>query len=62
MLTAAYRGIALPLTWVCLNKKGNSKTSERINLMKQVLLVIGTDHIECLLGDREFIGGEWIQC
>ena len=61
MLTVAYKGIALPLMWSCLPKKGNSNTLERIDLVKRVLLLIGAENIDCLLGDREFVGAEWIQ-
>ena len=61
MLTVAYRGIALPLMWSCLKKRGNSNTLERIDLIKRILLLIGPENIACLLGDREFIGAEWIK-
>ena len=61
MLTVAYKGIALPLMWSCLKKRGNSNTSERIGLIKRILLLIGPENIACLLGDREFIGADWIQ-
>ena len=61
MLTVAHRGIALPLMWSCLPKKGNSNTSERIGLIKRILLLIGSENIDCLLGDREFVGAEWIK-
>ena len=61
MLTVAHRGIALPLMWSCLKKRGNSNTPERISLIKRILLLIGPENIECLLGDREFVGAEWIK-
>ena len=61
MLTVAHRGIGLPLMWSCLKKRGNSNTSERIDLIKRILLLIGSENIVCLLGDREFIGAEWIK-
>jgi len=61
MLTVAHRGIALPLMWSCLKKRGNSNTLERIDLIKRILLLIGSENIDCLLGDREFIGAEWIK-
>ena len=61
MLTVAYKGIALPLMWSCLEKRGNSNTLERIDLIKRILLLIGAENIECILGDREFVGAEWIQ-
>ena len=41
MLTVAYKGIALPLMWSCLEKRGNSNTLERIDLIKRILLLIG---------------------
>ena len=61
MLTVAYKGIALPLMWSLLKKRGNSNTLERITLIKRILLLIGPENIDCLLGDREFVGGEWIE-
>lgn len=61
MLTVAHKGIGLPLMWCCLEKKGNSNTSERIEIIKRILRLIGSDCIECLLGDREFVGEEWIK-
>lgn len=61
MLNVTYRGIALPLMWSCLPKKGNSNTRERIDLIQRILLLVGPENIACLLGDREFVGAEWIQ-
>lgn len=61
MLTVAYKGIALPLMWSLLKKRGNSNTFERIALIKRILLLIGSENIDCILGDREFVGAEWIQ-
>jgi Transposase DDE domain len=61
MLTVAYKGIALPLMWSCLKKRGNSNTIERIALIKQIILLIGAENIDCLLGDREFVGVDWIK-
>lgn len=61
MLTVAYRGIGLSLMWSCLEKRGNSNTSERIDLIKRIFLLIEPENIDCLLGDREFVGAEWIE-
>lgn len=60
MLSIAYKGISLPLMWSCLPKRGNSNTLERIDLIKRILMFIGPQHIECLLGDREFVGTSWL--
>jgi len=61
MLCVAYKGISLPLVWSCFSKRGNSNTAERTALIKRILILIGPQNIECLLGDREFIGEAWIR-
>ena len=61
VLGIVYCGSALPLLWVTLNKKGNSNTQERIELMKRFLTIFGAQAITCLLADREFIGVEWFR-
>jgi len=43
-----------------LPKFGNSSTQERIDLMQRFIQLFGSDSIECLLADREFIGQNWI--
>lgn len=60
MLGVAYKGIAIPLMFKMLPKKGNSNTDERIALMEQFFEWFGKDCIDSLLADREFIGREWI--
>ena len=54
-----YQGVAFPLFWTLLDKKGNSNTAERIALMKRVLQVVPADRIAALTADREFIGQPW---
>lgn len=54
-----YRGVAFPLFWTVLSKKGNSHTSERIALMERVLSVVPASQIQALVADREFIGQQW---
>lgn len=60
VLAVVYRGAAIPVYWLPLNKQGNSKTRERIALMKRFIGQFGTTHIKGLLADREFIGDEWL--
>lgn len=60
MLSAAYEGIAIPLYWIWLNKGGNSRYDERIFLIKKFIETFGKERIEGLLGDREFVGINWI--
>lgn len=59
MLSVVYKGIALPLCWQLLVKKGNSDTDERIALIKRFIAIFGKKAIAALLADREFIGDKW---
>ena len=59
ILSVVHDGIAFPLLWKVLAKRGNSNTQERIALMGRFLEVVGHDKIDCLVADREFIGAEW---
>lgn len=61
MLSIVYRGIGVPIIWIMLDKEGASNTKERIELMEKFLKLYGPQHIECLLGDREFVGKLWFQ-
>ena len=60
MLGIVHQGVAIPLLWSMLDKRGNSNTSERINLLKRFLALFGAERIISLLADREFIGDAWL--
>jgi len=51
---------AIPLLWVELSKKGNSNTSERIDLLRELFQIFPYLQIRSLTADREFIGKHWI--
>jgi hypothetical protein len=59
VLSVVHQGIAFPIFWTFLPKKGNSNTKERIELLNRFIAHFGTLKIDCLLADREFIGKEW---
>ncbi|HMU88709.1 MAG TPA: IS4 family transposase, partial [Agitococcus sp.] len=59
LLAIAYKGIAIPIYWLLLNKKGNSSTRERIALLKRFTTQFGKKRIIRFLADREFVGEEW---
>lgn len=61
MLAIAYKGTAIPVYWILLDKRGNSNTRERIALMKRFIKQFGKEHIRGVLADREFIGEEWLK-
>lgn len=58
-LGIVYKGTAIPVYWLVLNKRGNSSQRERIALMKRFISQFGRDNILGILGDREFIGEQW---
>jgi hypothetical protein len=45
MLAIVYRGIAIPIVWTLLNKRGNSDTKERIALIQRFISIFGKDRI-----------------
>jgi hypothetical protein len=61
MLGISYKNVAFPLIFKMLDKRGNSNTEERIDLINKYLDWFGKDTINCLLADREFIGKKWLE-
>jgi len=59
MLSIVYKGIALPVLWLMLSKRGNSNTGERIVLIERFIRHFGKERIAGILADREFVGVEW---
>ena len=51
---------SFPIMWSFMDHHGNSSTSQRIDLMKRYIDVFGVSSIQTLLGDREFVGDEWL--
>ncbi len=60
MLAIKHDNIAYPLMFKLLDKKGNSNTQERIELMNEYIEWFGVDNIEYFTADREFVGKHWI--
>jgi hypothetical protein len=48
--------VAFPLFWTMLDKRGNSHSDERIDLLERFERVFPTAQVRCLVGDREFVG------
>lgn len=61
MLSICYHGVSIPIFWELLDKRGNSNTEERKNLLMQYFSEFGTGTIEAFMADREFIGKEWAE-
>ncbi len=60
MLGVVYDGIAFPLMFKMLNKRGNSNSQERIDLIERFNRLFSVEKIDVILADREFVGREWI--
>jgi Transposase DDE domain len=58
-LAIAYKGIAIQIYWELLDKKGNSDSKERIDLITKFINKFGKDCIAGILADREFVGEDW---
>jgi len=59
-LGVVHEGIAFPLVWMMLDKKGNSNTHERIDVMERFYELFPKVRVRCLTTDREFVGGDWL--
>lgn len=66
VLTVSSKAGSIPLFWRTLCDKdgaghrGNSDTQTRIDLLSKYISTYGTNRIKYLLGDREFIGNDWL--
>ena len=58
-LGVVHHGVAFPLVWMMLDKKGNSNTKERCQLWNRFLEIFGDRKIDFLSADREFVGEDW---
>lgn len=61
MLGITYKGVAFPLLFKLLDKRGNSNWEERKSLVERFIKLFGYGCIDCLVADREFVGKEWIE-
>jgi hypothetical protein len=60
MLGVVQEGVAFPLVWCLLDKRGNSNSNERMQLFNQFLERFGEREIACLTAEREFVGKAWL--
>ena len=62
MIVAKNGSVGIPLYSSLLdNKSGNSHCRDRIDLLSKLIKVIGKERIGVIVGDREFIGIEWVK-
>jgi hypothetical protein len=56
--------VAIPIVWKVLpqrTKRGNSNTTQRISLLKQLLKILDARDVLVLTMDREFCGEKWLR-
>lgn len=61
MLGVVHNGVAFPLLWWMLDKKGNSNSGERIELLDEFFEVFPEVEVSYLTADREFLGANWFK-
>lgn len=61
VLGICYKGVAIPLLWTILEKRGNSNTAERKAIVEEFISLFGASSILYLTADREFIGNAWFK-
>ena len=60
-LAINHKGMAIPLLWALLPKKGCSNTKERIELLEKFRKAFPGKPVKRLLADREFKGKKWLK-
>lgn len=60
MLGIVHNGVAYPVAWTMLEKKGNSNSCERMDLLDKFYQRFPDAQVSYVCGDREFIGKEWL--
>lgn len=60
-LGVIYDGMAFPILFKMLDKRGNSNTQERVDLISRFITIAGRDSIRHLMADREFVGSDWLE-
>ncbi len=60
VLGIIHNGVAFPVAWTMLEKKGNSNSRERMDLLDQFLQIFPHAQVSYVCGDREFMGKEWL--
>ncbi len=60
LLGVIHNGVAYPLVWEMLEKKGNSNSDERMDLLERFYSIFPDAKVAYVTGDREFIGKTWL--
>jgi hypothetical protein len=61
MLGIVHEGVAFPIAWTLLDKRGNSNRHERMELFNDFLNRFRDRDVAYLSADREFVGKTWFE-
>jgi Transposase DDE domain len=61
VLAVCWKGMAIPLFWINLDKRGCSNTDERITIIRTLLKKLTQLEIGCVVADREFASRRWLR-
>lgn len=61
VLAIVYKGVAFPVLFNLMPKRGNSNTKDRIQIVNRYIKLFGKQTINYLVADREFVGEHWIK-
>lgn len=59
MLGIVYKGVTFPLLFTMLDKRGDSNSQERIDLINRFITLFRKQAIDCIIAGREFVGEQW---
>ena len=60
-IAIVYDGLAFPVLYTLMDKRGNSHTKERIDIIDRFIRLFGRKSIKNLVADREFVGEAWME-
>ncbi|MEM9505668.1 MAG: IS4 family transposase, partial [Cyanobacteria bacterium P01_E01_bin.43] len=60
-LGIVHEGVAFPVLWWMMEKKGNSNSDERMRMLEAFVKLFPHAEVRCLCGDREFVGASWLR-
>jgi len=61
VIAVVYDGLAFPVLYKLMDKRGNSQTKERIDMVNRFIRLFGRKALKNLVADREFVGGKWME-
>ena len=60
-LGIVHQGVAFPLLWWMLYKKGNSNAQERVDLLEEFVELFYECQVAYVNADQEFLGHDWLK-